>query len=725
MSTTAKRNMMSNSNNNGNSRSSFNMKDNWNDYGGSTGVSPNRQNNKGKFQQQKSSNGRNSMAKGASFSDAETSSSNGMLSQFNVNSSASKCTESMMATVPSPGDDSSLMINQDPAIAAIAPSSTADKQASEASSANSTASVVPQVHCDTVYQQQQQYPMSTTHQVAYQAENGQLVYGSTPIKNGGGCYEMSYDGYSTPNHNQQIMHHQQQQQQQYMWQSTSAANDYASVAAANAAAAVINNTSAQQQCNGGMNTPVNMTSPPAAYYTPAPSYQSYGVYDPTAAMATVSYPGGNMVTTTAFSPMSNAAQATLMSSPQQQHTSSAALFHTYQTPPSLAKYPHQLYMTPPASGSPADLLLNSNSASVVTGDRHLAGCESSSQQSLGQQQQQQQLAGIYTTASPYMYTPSYLASPPPPNTAYQYQTPIMYSPIQAPPSAQMGQQQQFVHHHHHHQQQQQQSAMLQTPTTAAFQNLTINTNTPCDNNKYHNKFNSSNSNNNIKASHYSYKKNAMNKSQQFNTNSAYSPMMSGGETPGHMFSPMSGVQTPNQQLCFDESLTCAHDHEQLQHHNAHNSIFPPSSYMSPMPSSSAAMQQPSFQQTPTPSATTGYHDFASAIAAYNTSLTPPVPAIYGAGTGFDCSQYDSYGDEFVDDNEPGAANESSNGDGDDEQLACQICRGRRMCFCYFLKVRYYKFPSFFDLVDHQYKKWRTANANAKAAAMTTTTPRKA
>ena len=41
-----------------------------------------------------------------------------------------------------------------------------------------------------------------------------------------------------------------------------------------------------------------------------------------------------------------------------------------------------------------------------------------------------------------------------------------------------------------------------------------------------------------------------------------------------------------------------------------------------------------------------------------------------------------------------------------EPLACYVCRGRRMCFCYFLKVRYYKFPSFLDLVDHQYKKWR-------------------
>lgn len=54
--------------------------------------------------------------------------------------------------------------------------------------------------------------------------------------------------------------------------------------------------------------------------------------------------------------------------------------------------------------------------------------------------------------------------------------------------------------------------------------------------------------------------------------------------------------------------------------------------------------------------------------------------------------------------------DSCNGDDSDENLACQVCRGRRMCFCYFLKVRYYKFPSFFDLVDHQYKKWRKSIA---------------
>ena len=56
--------------------------------------------------------------------------------------------------------------------------------------------------------------------------------------------------------------------------------------------------------------------------------------------------------------------------------------------------------------------------------------------------------------------------------------------------------------------------------------------------------------------------------------------------------------------------------------------------------------------------------------------------------------------------------DEQNGSSSNEPLACYVCRGRRMCFCYFLKVRYYKFPSFLDLVDHQYKKWRHQAAKA-------------
>ncbi len=74
------------------------------------------------------------------------------------------------------------------------------------------------------------------------------------------------------------------------------------------------------------------------------------------------------------------------------------------------------------------------------------------------------------------------------------------------------------------------------------------------------------------------------------------------------------------------------------------------------------------------------------------------------------SNIESYGEDYGD-----AYDENGDGDENDENLACQVCRGRRMCFCYFLKVRYYKFPSFFDLVDHQYKKWRKTMASQNLA----------
>ncbi len=68
----------------------------------------------------------------------------------------------------------------------------------------------------------------------------------------------------------------------------------------------------------------------------------------------------------------------------------------------------------------------------------------------------------------------------------------------------------------------------------------------------------------------------------------------------------------------------------------------------------------------------------------------------------------SANDLYDDDN-----NNPNADDADGSQLACQTCRGRRMCFCYFLKVGYYKFPSYVDLVDFHYKKWRTNASKQK------------
>lgn len=92
---------------------------------------------------------------------------------------------------------------------------------------------------------------------------------------------------------------------------------------------------------------------------------------------------------------------------------------------------------------------------------------------------------------------------------------------------------------------------------------------------------------------------------------------------------------------------------------------------------------------------------------------PNSEAILNAGYNYDAlNGIESYGDDYGD-----AYDENGNGEDNDENLACQVCRGRRMCFCYFLKVRYYKFPSFFDLVDHQYKKWRATMAKQNQAML--------
>ena len=44
---------------------------------------------------------------------------------------------------------------------------------------------------------------------------------------------------------------------------------------------------------------------------------------------------------------------------------------------------------------------------------------------------------------------------------------------------------------------------------------------------------------------------------------------------------------------------------------------------------------------------------------------------------------------------------------EDEKLACKICRGKKKCFCYFLKVGYKNFPSFNDYCEHQAKQSKT------------------
>lgn len=58
---------------------------------------------------------------------------------------------------------------------------------------------------------------------------------------------------------------------------------------------------------------------------------------------------------------------------------------------------------------------------------------------------------------------------------------------------------------------------------------------------------------------------------------------------------------------------------------------------------------------------------------------PNTEAILNAAYNYD-GAIDTYGDDYGDQYDENA------GEDNDENLACQVCRGRRMCFCYFLKV---------------------------------------
>ena len=166
-------------------------------------------------------------------------------------------------------------------------------------------------------------------------------------------------------------------------------------------------------------------------------------------------------------------------------------------------------------------------------------------------------------------------------------------------------------------------------------------------------------------------------------------------------------------------------------HNNLQSIYTPPSLCSPMgyeygsPTAAASSANPYDTTTIAPMMPTqiGYDAYGMA-----TPMLPgggfPLAQAYASACEYDT--YDENGNLVVDDfasryrlnfnpNDINADDEEYD-DEEKEQLACYICRGRRMCFCYFLKVRYYKFPSFLDLIDHQYKKWKSSVQKAKRAA---------
>ncbi len=208
----------------------------------------------------------------------------------------------------------------------------------------------------------------------------------------------------------------------------------------------------------------------------------------------------------------------------------------------------------------------------------------------------------------------------------------------------------------------------------------------------------------------------------------------------------SHMMSSGQQCC---SIECGNssgvvDHTgQLMDHSNMQSMYSPPSMCSPMgydyASSSAhsvasPYEQQAMQISP-PLLAANYDQYGCSVSANGTPLLPPMqfPLAMAYNMASEYDTYDENGNLVVEDYsrhqrmfDQDATNIDEwdeDYDGDKEQLACYVCRGRRMCFCYFLKVRYYKFPSFLDLVDHQYKKWKSSVAKARkaAAAAATTT----
>lgn len=151
----------------------------------------------------------------------------------------------------------------------------------------------------------------------------------------------------------------------------------------------------------------------------------------------------------------------------------------------------------------------------------------------------------------------------------------------------------------------------------------------------------------------------------------------------------NGFNNQNQKYSYPEQTPQA-TYQQLEEHQFMNSPV--------MPQMPTYDQSPEFIN-PNPIIDNTHTDTQMPIYPTSSYCDPSMPTP-NSDTTYQ-NNVESYGDEFVD-----TYDDTNDDDANDENLACQVCRGRRMCFCYFLKVRYYKFPSFFDLVDHQYKKWR-------------------
>jgi hypothetical protein len=354
-------------------------------------------------------------------------------------------------------------------------------------------------------------------------------------------------------------------------------------------------------------------------------------------------------------------QATISSpltSPQQ--SQSVSILNSYQTPPQPQQHHHhQLYIS--ANSSSGDSTAP-NSSSTSTSELLTTSTNSSPQN--------QQSTALLNSPQPntYMVYPP----PPPSSNGYMTNTPqggfhspmptssspyMMYSqpsPIQAQGFA---------------------SPLPSSLNSSNSINYKFNNNVNNKQNRFNNNKGilnyNNNGNNNYKKSNHQRSSNLNNSTNSDQTHNQY-----------------TNNSPANVSCCADETNTSTNDQCGLN-----NSSF---SYVpSSLPITSGPLYSP-----PMPNYGYEYYD-------PNTLVQMGInPMTYDYGH----SNITTYGEDVYDENY-----DDSNLDDNEEQLACYTCRGRRMCFCYFLKVRYYKFPSFFDLVDHQYKKWRqTVNRSKRA-----------
>jgi hypothetical protein len=497
---------------------------------------------------------------------------------------------------------------------------------------------------------------------------------------------------------QQYVPQPQQASPYYIYQYS----DYAQVAAVNVAqtatAAVV---ASQQASSQSQKTNANNNS----FYT---GYQSIPyIYDPNVSLA--------INTTSQYSQINQPSpqlQQAILSSPQHQST----ILASYQTPPQTQ---HQLYitqgtnattsssnMTSPSSISPSDVTPSSNN--TINGTPAINDQCNSPQTVNGFIQQIQQTNTSLAPAppmttyqtpytlyypsgntnpylTPHTYqspmqttTPGYLMYPPPPIQTNQInQTPQLASPYSIYPN-------------------------MATPNSINQKNIQTTPNT-YKQNRY---------NNNNRSNRYNkrFQNNSNNKSNveltpthstTFNKLNIASPAIVPSNDDIIQQNIMYHVDENNTPIAIDPNIT-QHLNVNINNTGSYGQLTPsmcsPATICSPIASTmSQSMCSPN-----------SYDSF------YDPGLNHPLYQGFqnfspnGLPYDYDHSDITTYGDDY-DENYDG----KSTTDTENEQLACYVCRGRRMCFCYFLKVRYYKFPSFFDLMDHLTKKRRNANIKNK------------